>query len=275
MCKWGEHTRATRKSNANTRSKASHIVNLHPQLLPKHLSNYRMSCSSQNLTLSGHWLACVQTFWSINALFTEKPISNSCRMISAVRFFLKQSVKLTLNTIWHTQQNRRLPPNGLAPCWAGPKAFYSNKSLFLVASKTLMCGWWDSTCIQAAVDPSNRHGNIELTQWRKSRLYKCSQCRCYSLCTEMLSLPHLNVVWFLSPPPKLLQIIKQMMHSQSTIHHTLKRWSVKYVETKLYRPTHLAPLPWFTGNALKKQNKTEQRWSRKQSRRGKERVQER
>lgn len=35
------------------------------------------------------------------------------------------------------------------------------------------------------------------------------------------------------------------------MHHTLEILSVKYVETKLYRPTHLAPLPWFAGNALK------------------------
>ncbi len=56
----------------------------------------------------------------------------------------------------------------------------------------------------------------------------------------------------------------------STIHHTLKRFSVKYVETKLYRPTHLAPLPWFAGNALKiKRGEREQRRSRKQSRRRK------
>lgn len=61
-----------------------------------HLSNYRMSCSFQRLTLSGHRLACVQTFWSIKALFTEKPISNSCRMISAVSFRVTHS-------FWSTQ----------------------------------------------------------------------------------------------------------------------------------------------------------------------------
>lgn len=32
--------------------------------------------------------------------------------------------------------------------------------------------------------------------------------------------------------------------------HFQKTSSVKYVETKLYRPTHLAPLAWFAGNAL-------------------------
>jgi len=50
----------------------------------------------------------------------------------------------------------------------------------------------------------------------------------------------------------------------------LKRLSVKYVETKLYRPTHLAPLPWFAANALKNKKKERaQRWRRKQSRRRK------
>ena len=72
------------------------MPDMYPQLLLKHLSNYRISCSSQNLTLRGRWLACVETFCSINALFTEKPISNSCRMISAVSSRVAHSFSETL-----------------------------------------------------------------------------------------------------------------------------------------------------------------------------------
>lgn len=50
------------------------------------VSNCGMTRSSQSLTLSGCRFACVQTFCSLKALFTEKPISNSCRVISAQSF---------------------------------------------------------------------------------------------------------------------------------------------------------------------------------------------
>lgn len=95
---------------------------MHPRLLPSLC--LITECSSQSLTLSGCWFACLQTFCSLKALFTEKPISNSCGVISAQSFgagglgafthcFLQHSVKLTLNTIWHKQQNWRLPPKWL------------------------------------------------------------------------------------------------------------------------------------------------------------------
>lgn len=69
----------------------------------------------------------------------------------------------------------------------------------------------------------------------------------------------LHVVWRDSSPRKVsLNIPKSLLladtvidNTSSTINHILERLSIKYVETKLYRPTHLAPLPWFTGNALK------------------------
>lgn len=45
------------------------------------------------------------------------------------------------------------------------------------------------------------------------------------------------------------------MSTSITIHHIFERLSAKYVETKLYRPTHLAPLPWFAGYTLKIQTR--------------------
>lgn len=144
------------------------------------MSNYKLSHSSKGLTLNGHCVACVLMFWSINALFTEKPIRNSCRMISAVsfrvtHFFLKHAVKITLNAIWHTQQNQWFPPNSLAPCWGEPKALYSNKSRFLVASKTLTYGWWDSTMFRLQLTlPTAMEILSWLKQWRKCRPYKFS-----------------------------------------------------------------------------------------------------
>lgn len=154
------------------------MPDMYPQLLLKHLSNYRISCSSQNLTLRGRWLACVETFCSINALFTEKPISNSCRMISAVSSRVAHSFSETLRQtdfehyLTHTTEptasskwlGSMLGGAGGEGCKGGPKALYCNKSLFLVSSKTPTCGWWDSAHILAAVNPSNRHGNTELTQ---------------------------------------------------------------------------------------------------------------
>ena len=97
LFEWKEltQTRAEKKKKKK-KKKASHMADMYPQLLLKHLSNYRISCSSQNLTLSGRWLACVETFCSINALFTEKPISNSCRMISASSSRVTHSFSETL-----------------------------------------------------------------------------------------------------------------------------------------------------------------------------------
>lgn len=112
-------------------------------------SNYGLTRSFQSLTVSGCWFACVQTFCSLKALFTEKPISNSCRVISAQSFgagglggfthwFLQHSVKLTLNTIWHKQQNRQLPPKWLGSIlhvggWAGGRGrLLATKEFFLL-----------------------------------------------------------------------------------------------------------------------------------------------
>lgn len=92
----------------------------------------------------------------------------------------------------------------------------------------------------------------------------------------------MNVVCYLSPSPKLSLIIQKSLitgntftikdYTPSTIHHTLERLSVKYVETKLYRPTHLAPLPWFARNALKIKTRDSRGRIEDKAEGGKERV---
>lgn len=106
----------------------------------QHLSNYRINCSFKNLTLSGQWLACVQTFWSINALFTEKPISNSCRMISAVSFRVTHSFWNSLsNWLWTLSDTHNRTDGFLQMAWlhAGgdQKPFISTKAFFLLCPR--------------------------------------------------------------------------------------------------------------------------------------------
>lgn len=132
------HTHTQHMIQMQTWQKAPQGVNLHLWLLPKHLSNYRISCSSQNLTLSGHQLACVQTFWSINALFTEKPISNSCRMISAVSFRVTHSFWNTLsNWLWTLSDTHNRTDGFLQMAWLhaegrDQKPFIATKAFFLL-----------------------------------------------------------------------------------------------------------------------------------------------
>lgn len=86
-------------------------------------------------------------------------------MISAVcvggyTLFLKHSVKLTLNTISDTHNRiSGFLPNGLAPCWGGTESP-------LLQQKPFSCYIQDPDMrlvglhsIQAAVNPSNSHGN--------------------------------------------------------------------------------------------------------------------
>lgn len=136
--------------------------------------------TSKKPTRTAACLRVFRYFWPINALFTQKPISNSCRMISAACLRVALSFYNTpSNWLWtlseYTQQNIRLPPNGLDPCWGGPKALYSNKSLFLVASKTPTWGWWDSAALRLQLTlPAAMETLSCLTQWRKRRPYKSS-----------------------------------------------------------------------------------------------------
>lgn len=114
-------------------------------------------------------LTCVKTF---SVLFTQKPISNSCRMISAVGFrvthFLKRFVKLTLNTSWHIQQNRWLPPNGLSPftyvCVSVGGGGVLQQKPFSCSIQGRDVQLVGLHIIESAVNPSNSHGNSELTQ---------------------------------------------------------------------------------------------------------------
>lgn len=145
------------------------------------VSNYGKTRSSQSLTLSGCWFACVQTFCSLKALFTEKPISNSCRVISAQSIgvggwgALHTAFCNTLsNWLWtRSDINNRTDgflQNGSGPfsTWGdgpGGGGVYLQQKSFSCCVQELQCwDWWDCAAVRAAVNPSKSHGNTELSQ---------------------------------------------------------------------------------------------------------------
>lgn len=176
LFEWKELTQM-RDEKKKKKKKASHMADMYPQLLLKHLSNYRISCSSQNLTLSGRWL-CVcwdvllykcLIYWKANKQQLQNDLSSEFQGYTLFFWNTPSNWLWTLSdthnrTDGFLQMARLHAEAGYVGCEGGPKALYGNKSLFLVSSKTPTCGWWDYAHILAAVNPSDRHGNTELTQ---------------------------------------------------------------------------------------------------------------
>lgn len=197
-------------------------------------------------------------------------MSNSWNAISAVTFRVTHSLT---SWLWTLSDTNNRADGFFQMAWLHDEGggggswspfFPPTKAFFLLHQKL----HWAAGGTRAAVNPSSNHGNIEPGQWRKSRPYNFPMCG-VGVCTRSSlhdpqnQISHLNVVGYLSSSPQLCQVFAKALIAgdtftvkPSTIHHTLKRLSVKYVETKLYRPTHLAPLPWFAGNALKIQKES-------------------
>lgn len=135
------------------------MANLQPQLLSKHLSNCKRSCSSQNLTLSGVG-ACVCSDILVYKCLIYREANNQqlqddlSSVFEGYTLFLKHSNCQTdfEHYLTHTTE-RTASSKWLGSMLGGTKSPSLQQKPFLVVSKTPTCGWWDSTVLRLQLTP--------------------------------------------------------------------------------------------------------------------------
>lgn len=115
---------------------STHMVNLHPQLFPKYLSNYRKSCSFKSFRVIEHWLAFVSDILVYKCLIYQKSNKQqlqsdlSC-VFQGYTVFLKHS-----NWLWTLSDTHSRTDSFLQMAWlhAGgdQKPFTPTKAFFLL-----------------------------------------------------------------------------------------------------------------------------------------------
>lgn len=149
------------------------------------------SRAASYICLIPEWFSKLHTPWTVARVCSDVLVSKSLIYSKTNKQQLRNDLSSWvsgLHTFWNASSNWLwthadtysktddfLQMAGVHSCMCvrrGGGGYY-NKSLFLVASKTVMCNWWDSTLLSLQLTlPTAMEILSLLKQWRKCRPYK-------------------------------------------------------------------------------------------------------